>query len=126
MEGGAGSLFDLRSLERAGFAFQPRKAGETIFATDDEGDTMYAVRSGLVEITAYGEVLDRVGPGGYFGEMALIDGSPRSATATVVKDSEVAAISRADFLQLVRSEPTFALEIMRVLARRLRDMNENL
>lgn len=126
MEAGAGSVFDLRSLEAAGFAFQRYTAGETVFATDDEGDSMYAVRSGLIEITAYGEVLDRVGPGGYFGELALIDGAPRSATAVVVQESEVATISREGFLRLVRSEPTFALEIMRALARRLRGMNENM
>ena len=126
MDAGAGGMFDLRALAAAGFDFQRYGAGEKVFITDEEGDTMYAVRSGLIEITAYGEVLDRVGPGGYFGELALIDGSPRSATAFVVEDSEVAAISRDGFLRLVRSEPTFALEIMRQLARRLRGMNENM
>lgn len=126
MEAGSGSVFDVRSLEAAGFVFQRFKAGERIFATQDEGDTMYAVRSGVVEITAYGEVLDRVGAGGYFGELALIDGTPRNATATVAEDGEIAAISRQDFLRLVRNEPTFALEIMRQLARRLRGMNENM
>lgn len=117
--------FDLGLLDDAGTAYRSFRAGEKIFVADDEGDCMYVVRSGVVEMRAYGVVLDRVGQGGMFGEIALIDGAPRSATAVVVEDCEVAPITREGFMTLVRREPGFALEVMRWLARRIRGMNES-
>ncbi len=118
--------FDLGMLDDAGTAFRSYKAGEKIFVTDDEGDCMYVVRSGTVEIRYYGAVLDRVGPGGMFGEIAIIDGATRSATAVAVEDCEVAPITREGFLTLVQRKPTFALDVMKALARRIRGMNESM
>lgn len=118
--------FDLGMLDDAGTAFRSYKAGEKIFVTDDEGDCMYVVRSGTVEIRYYGAVLDRVGPGGMFGEIAIIDGATRSATAVAIEDCEVAPITREGFLTLVQRKPTFALDVMKALARRIRGMNESM
>jgi CRP/FNR family cyclic AMP-dependent transcriptional regulator len=71
-------------------------------------------------------VLESVGPNGIFGEMALIDGSPRSATAVAAEPTEVAPIDRAAFAHLVRQNPDFALQVLRLLAARLRQMNASL
>lgn len=118
--------FDLGMLDDAGTAYRSYKAGEKIFVAEDEGDCMYVVRSGTVEIRYYGVVLDRIGRGGMFGEIAMIDGSTRSATAVAVEDCEVAPITRDGFLALVQRRPTFALDVMKALARRIRGMNESM
>lgn len=118
--------FDLGILDAAGTALRSYKAGEKIFVSEDEGDCMYVVRSGLVEIRYYGVVLDLIGPGGMFGEIAIIDGSTRSASAIAVEDCEVAPITREGFLTLVQRRPTFALDVMKALARRIRGMNESM
>ena len=117
---------DFSLLTRAGFPLQRFAAGEKIFVEDDEGSAMYVVRSGRVNIVTYGTVLESVGPNGMFGEMALIDGSPRSATAVACEACEVAPIDKAAFAHLVRQDPEFALSIMRLLAQRIRQMNAGL
>ncbi len=70
-------------------------------------------------------MLESVGPGGIFGEMALIDGGPRSAAALAAEATEVAVIDKAAFHALVREEPAFALAIMRLLAERVRRMGRS-
>jgi CRP-like cAMP-binding protein len=117
---------DFSLLTRAGFPLRRYAAGERIFVEDDEGSVMYVVRFGRVNILTYGTVLESVGPNGMFGEMALIDGSPRSATAVASEPCELAPIDKAAFAHLVRQDPDFALRVMRLLAQRLRQMNENL
>jgi CRP-like cAMP-binding protein len=81
---------------------------------------MYVVRTGEVEIERDGKVVDSVSPGGIFGEMALIDGAPRAATARAKTACEVAPITEKTFLFLVHETPYFALAVMRTLADRLR------
>ena len=73
--------FDFDLLARGGFPLQRFEANTTIFVQDDAGTCMYVVRSGKVGIMAGGTVLENIGPNGTFGEMALIDGGVRSATA---------------------------------------------
>jgi CRP/FNR family cyclic AMP-dependent transcriptional regulator len=80
---------------------------------------MYVVRSGNVEIERKGEVIETLSGGGIFGEMALIDGSPRSATARAKTACELAPISEKSFLFLVHETPFFAIAVMRTLAERL-------
>jgi CRP-like cAMP-binding protein len=118
--------FDFALLTAAGIPLQRYAAGEKIFVEDDEASTMYVVRSGRVSILTYGTVLESVGPNGMFGEMALIDGSPRSATAVASEPCEVVPIDQAAFAHLVRQDPDFALRVMRLLARRIRHMNASL
>jgi CRP/FNR family transcriptional regulator, cyclic AMP receptor protein len=101
------------------------KGGEIIFAEGDEGDCMFAVLDGEVSIEKRGHVLERVGPGGVFGEMALIDQAPRSATARAARDCNVVAVGQKRFTYLVQQTPYFALEIMHVLAERLRRNSES-
>ncbi|MGA8806556.1 MAG: cyclic nucleotide-binding domain-containing protein [Thermoanaerobaculia bacterium] len=95
-------------------------AGETIFREGEAGSCMFAVLEGEVAIEKNGVVLERVGAGGVFGEMALIDHAPRSASAIAGSDSSVAAVGEKRFTFLVQQTPYFALEIMHVLAERLR------
>ncbi len=118
--------FDMGLLDDAGTAYRTYKAGEKIFVAEDDGDCMFIVRKGTVEIRHYGQVLDRVGPGGIFGEIAIIDGGSRSATAIAAEDCEIAPISREGFLVMVQRRPEFALDVMRALARRIRGMNESI
>lgn len=120
------TAFNFSLLARNGVSLQSFAAGDKIFVTDDDASVMYVVRSGRVNIMASGVVLETVGPGGLFGEMALIDGESRSATAVAVEDTEVAPVDRAAFLFMIRQSPDFALEVMSVLAARIRRMNEGL
>lgn len=118
--------FDFEGLVRAGYPLKRFDPGERIFVSGDEGSVMYAVRSGSVSILSAGEVLETVRPGETFGELSLIDGSPRGANAVAREETEVAVIDERAFNYLVERNPAFALDLMRRLARRLRRMNENL
>ena len=114
------AAIDFQLLANAGFPpamFQP---GQVIFAEDDKGDKMYVIRSGEVEIERGGKVVESLSSGGIFGEMALIDGSPRAATARAKTPCEVASITEKTFLFLVHETPFFAIAVMRTLADRLR------
>jgi len=75
------AAIDFQLLANAGFPPATYSSGETIFAAGDKGDKMYVIRSGEVEIERDGKIVEKLGPGGIFGEMALIDGAPRAATA---------------------------------------------
>jgi CRP/FNR family transcriptional regulator, cyclic AMP receptor protein len=111
---------DLGLLANAGFPLTSFAPGEVIFASGDAGDFMYVVRSGEIEIERDGRVIETLSAGGIFGEMALIDGSPRSATARAKTAAEVAPINEKSFLFLVHETPFFAIAVMRTLAERLR------
>jgi CRP/FNR family cyclic AMP-dependent transcriptional regulator len=105
------------------------RRGETIFAKGDPGNSLYAVCAGTVKISvpsADGKdaVFNLVGEGEIFGEIALLDGRPRTADATAMADCELMVIERRDFLDLVRSQPEIALKLMEVLCARLRHTSE--
>jgi len=114
--------FDLDDLVRRGAQLRCLDAGERLFLEHEDGDCMYVVRTGKVDVITFGNVLDSVGPGGIFGEMALIDEGPRSAAALAAEPTELAIIDKEMFHALVREEPAFALAIMRLLADRIRRM----
>jgi len=96
-------------------------AGAVIFEEGDQGAEMFGIIDGEVELRAKGGVLRRLGPQEVFGEMALIDDSPRSLTAVAISDTTLATIDRHRFLFLVQETPTFALNVMSVMAEHLRD-----
>ena len=106
----------------------PRKcqAGETIFSAYDMGAEMYVVLDGEVDLTIGDRVVETLGPGAPFGEMALIDQAPRTATATAKTEVQLAVLPEKRFLFLVQQHPEFALQIMKVMADRLRKMNARL
>jgi CRP-like cAMP-binding protein len=114
------SGIDFQILASAGFPLATFAPGEVIFAAGDKGDQMYVIRSGEVEIEIDGRVVETLSAGGIFGEMALIDGSPRAATAKAKTACEVAPLTEKTFLFLVHETPFFAIAVMRTLADRLR------
>lgn len=107
-------------LANAGFPPATFKPGETIFSEGDKGDQMYVIRKGEVEIERDGKIVETLSAGGIFGEMALIDGSPRAASARAKSVCELAPVIEKAFVFMVHETPFFALTVMRVLAARLR------
>jgi CRP-like cAMP-binding protein len=95
-------------------------AGDTIFNQGDEGDRLFLVREGSVALRHSEQTLETVEKGGMFGEMALIDREPRSATAVAETDAELVVIDKRRFWFLVQETPYFAEIVMRVMADRLR------
>ena len=102
------------------------EAGEAVFRAFDMGAEMYVVLEGQVEITIGPNVVETLGPGEPFGEMALIDQAPRVATAIAKTPCKLAVLSEKRFLFMVQQTPHFALQIMKVMADRLRKMNARL
>ena len=90
-----------------------------IFSEGQPGDFMYAVVAGEVTIERQGRHLATIPAGGVFGEMALIDKQPRSATAIAKTDCRVAAVTDRRFNLMVSQNPQFALQLMRVLVQRV-------
>jgi len=99
------------------------KPGETIFKEGDTAKELYVIQSGQVEIQLGNRLLDTLEPNDLFGEMALIDGEPRSATAIAKTEVALVPMSKKNFLALVSRAPSFALDVMTMLARRLRAAN---
>jgi len=107
---------------------EPRvcRPGEVIFRAYDMGAEMYVVIEGEVDLTFESGAVETLGPGEPFGEMSLIDQSPRTATATAKTECKLAVIPERRFLFMVAQAPQFALQIMKVMADRLRKMNERI
>ncbi|HEY4688954.1 MAG TPA: cyclic nucleotide-binding domain-containing protein [Anaerolineae bacterium] len=96
------------------------EAGQIIFERGQPGDVMYAVIDGEVEILLGERVIDAALPGSIIGEMALIDSGSRSATARAKTACKLVPISEKRFMFLVQQTPYFAIQVMRILADRLR------
>jgi CRP/FNR family transcriptional regulator, cyclic AMP receptor protein len=100
------------------------KAGDVIFREGDEATELFVVKSGRIRIQIGNRTVTELAPDSIFGEMALIDNEPRSATAIAITDVELVPVSEKQFLFLVSQTPYFALRVMRVLAQRLRVTNK--
>jgi CRP/FNR family transcriptional regulator, cyclic AMP receptor protein len=98
-------------------------AGRTIFDEGDAGLVMYVLIEGVADILLGGELVERAFSGAIFGEMALIDSAPRSATAIAHSDCRLFSISAQEFDTLIQKTPDFARHVMRVMADRIRNMN---
>jgi CRP-like cAMP-binding protein len=101
------------------------KRGTLIFARGDSGTSLFAICSGTVKISApsaegKGAVFSLVSDGAIFGEIAVLDGLPRSADATALTDCEFMVIERRDFVALIRERAEFGIKLIEVLCRRLR------
>lgn len=108
---------------------QRARRGKTIFRKGSEGTAMMAVLQGSVKIcvaSAKGReaVLNIIGAGQVFGEIALLDGGPRTADAVAQTDCDLLVLERRDLLPVLRANPDMALRIMAVLCRRLRRTSE--
>lgn len=112
-----GTTINLFRTEKDTLSFA---AGQTIFSKGDLGDVMYAVQEGEVAIYVGDTLIDTHGPGGIFGEMAIIDAAPRSATAVAQTDCTLVPITQQRFEFLVQQTPRFAVNVMRIMAERMR------
>ena len=112
--------FDPAQLSDRGLPVRYLDAGEKVFLAKEDGDCLFVVIAGQIEIITVGQKLELVGPGGIFGEIALIDQGSRSASAMAATESQVFQIDRAAFLDLVSQEPTFAHHVMTALVARMR------
>ncbi len=110
----------LMTLDEAPLKLDP---GQVIFSAGDAGREMFIVRTGCVELRIGDTLLETVGEGGIFGELALVDPAPRSATAIAGPECSLVLVDAAAFNDLVRKVPGLGLEVMKVLARRLRRTN---
>jgi CRP-like cAMP-binding protein len=95
-------------------------AGAVIFHTGDTGNEMYGVVEGTVELRVGDRTVRTLEADDIFGEMALVDASPRSATAVATTDAVLAVIDEHRFLFLVQETPMFALQVMSAMAARTR------
>jgi CRP/FNR family transcriptional regulator, cyclic AMP receptor protein len=101
-------------------------AGSTIFEIGQPRDVMFIVQKGEVEIRVGNKIVETVCVDGFFGEMALIDGGMRSATAIAKKDCALVPINEKQFLFMVQETPFFALLVMRTLTARLRQVDRQM
>ena len=105
------------------------RRGQTVFQKDDEGSYMVAVLSGRIRISANSPegrevTLNMIDAGEVFGEIALLDGKPRSADATAIEDSALIMVERRHFLPYLTSNRDVVLRVIDVLCERLRDTSE--
>jgi CRP/FNR family transcriptional regulator, cyclic AMP receptor protein len=103
--------------------FKTFHTGDVIFKEGDRGDQMYVVKAGNVELRVVGQTVETLESGDILGEMAMLDNEPRSATAVAATDCQIVPIDQTKFQFLLKETPYFAIEVMQIMARRLRRMN---
>jgi uncharacterized membrane protein len=103
-------------------------AGQTVFSQGDEGDAMYVIEDGAVDIVAGAGkqkvTLTSLFKQQYFGELSLLDGAPRSASAVASRPTHLLALDRDDFVEFIKNRPAAALSIMHEVGERIRATNE--
>lgn len=95
-------------------------AGEVIFREGDQGEVMYVILQGEVHVTLENVPINFLKPGSLLGEMALVDNSPRSATATAATDCILLPLDQNQFKSFIPTHPEFSIEVMTIMAQRLR------
>ncbi len=107
------------------------KTGDVIIKEGDQGAGVFVIISGQVEVVGGAQkasptVLNTLGPGDFFGEMALFEGFPRSATVRCLEDTECLAMTRWDFRAELNSHAEIAIAVIEAMARRLRETDARL
>jgi len=122
---------DAKELKELAASLREQKIrkGDVLFRKSDEGNALYFIRDGAVKIvlpSILGEerIVTIFGEGDFFGEMALLDGLPRSADAVAVEDSRLFVLNRSDFLRFLRKKETAMENILSTLSTRLRKTDE--
>ena len=110
-------------LAGSGAPVRAFRQGEIIFREGDPATEIYVIKSGKVDVSSGNRQLATIGENGIFGEMALIDNAPRSATVVAETDCIVVPVGEKQFLFMTSETPYFALSLMRVLVGRLRAAN---
>jgi CRP/FNR family cyclic AMP-dependent transcriptional regulator len=119
---------DRRNLSGS-MGFKTAEKGDVLFHQGDAGDSLFVVHKGIVELFVRDHagqeiVLHHVGPRDAFGELSLLDGRPRTATARVMEDAELMILDRAELLALVRKTPDMALDILSHMSQETRRADE--
>jgi len=120
----------LASLSR--LAARRRYPRDTVvFFENEEGDCLFMILEGRIKVTILGDdgreiILTMLGPGDLFGEMALLDNEPRSATAIAVEESELLLLQRSDFQAVIGENPVISVALIKVLTARLRRANQQI
>jgi CRP/FNR family cyclic AMP-dependent transcriptional regulator len=120
-------VFDKKLLDELTAALPARPpqrfpANNVILREGDGAVFMYVVLQGRIAVSIKSTLVERIGPGGVVGEMALLDQSPRAATAVAATECELLAINRNDFLALVKAKPAFVVSLLKNIAERMRFM----
>ena len=102
------------------------KAGDTIVAQGDEGVGFYLITSGKVDVSRDGKHLATLATNDWFGEQALLDNYRRGATVKATEETKTLAVMRSDFVAELRNNPDLAVEILAVMSRRLREVEDQL
>jgi sigma-B regulation protein RsbU (phosphoserine phosphatase) len=105
--------------------YEVYQAGGVVVSEGEPGDRMFLLVEGELAVTIEGRPIDRLWPGSIFGEMALVDTRPRSATVTAATDSKLIVIDRERFADLVRETPAFGLQVMGIMSSRLRRLMDD-
>jgi len=103
---------------------QPLSSGDQVFGEGEPGDALYLIVEGKVKVHKGTKELVRLSIRDVFGEMAVLDSEPRSASVTAVEDSVCLKIGRDDFRDILSERPEIAMGVMKVLTRRLRETSK--
>ena len=102
----------------------PVPAGHPLFSAGDEGHLMFVLSKGTADVVVNGQVVESLQHGSIVGEMGIVSPGPRSATVVATSDCEFVAVDEKRFQFLVQQTPFFATQVMRVMAERLRAVNQ--
>lgn len=118
------NAFDQRRLERLGMLADEVdvQAGKVLMRQGDSGSDMMVIVSGGVSVERDGSRLNTLGPGDFFGEIALVDGGPRTATVTAEEPTRLLVITHRDFHSMMDEFPEVADQVMNALANRVRHL----
>ncbi len=121
---------ELEALEKVA-AIKTFPKNTVLFSEGDPSDSFYAICNGKVSVGIYDEdgrevILSFLGPGDYFGEMALVDDEPRSALVMTRENSELLVISKKDFKNILETSPGITLNLLKGILKRLREANKKI
>jgi len=128
-DGAAGKLKESAVFDKSALAVLNRalgqtsvryERGKTVFTEGQTGVLLYVVTEGRLAVSIKGKVVEKIGPGGVFGEMALVDRATRLATVVCETDCGLLAIGRNTFLDLVKASPDFAMSLLAAVGERAR------
>jgi len=100
------------------------QAGQALFLEGDEGNQMYVLETGTAEVIVQNRVVETLAHGSIVGEMGLVSPGPHSASVIAKTDCEFVAVDEKRFMFLVQQTPYFAIQVMRLMAERLRETNK--